>query len=367
MTVGLVAAWTIVVALGLVVGSVVVGRTGHAAIAVVQDGLPFVLVLAWIVTVLAAVTGHWLLAVVGIALVAYHVRLLLPRVLPDHMPRWVASAPRLRLLVANVFIDNQTPRDLARVLLDTPADVIVIAEWNPTFVAAFDAAGGEAAFPHRLFDPDDHSDYAVAVLSAAPLRPASRMVRRGELAAAQAVVRVGSSDLTFVALNPMAVVDPDGYPKWDAQLDTLHDHLHTLRGAVAVAGDLNTTTFRPRMRRLLSLGLRDAHESLGRGLSASFKLSADGVLAAPGAVVRLDHVLTNRFVRAVTVDDRPSAGSDHVPFVMELAVRPSAGRRSRRLDAPGGEGQGTEQAVGDEGDAHERDDDSTPVGDGHAP
>lgn len=330
MTLAWVAAWGLVVALGLVVGSVVSGRTGHAAVAVLQDGLPYVLGLAWVVAVLAVLTGHWALAVAGAALVAYHVSVLVPRVLPDRTPRWVASAGRVRLLVVNVFIDNQTPGELAQVLLDSAADVIVIAEWNPTFAAAFDAAGGAAAFPHRLFDPADDSDYAVAVLTAAPLRTPSRMMRRGELTAAQAVVAVGSGDLTLVALNPMAVVDPDGYPKWDEQLDTLHDHLHTLRGPMAVAGDLNTTTFRPRMRRLLSLGLRDAHESLGQGLSPSFKLAADGVLAAPGAVVRLDHVLTNRHVRAVSVDDRPSAGSDHVPFVVELAVRPAAGRRPGR-------------------------------------
>jgi endonuclease/exonuclease/phosphatase (EEP) superfamily protein YafD len=107
-------------------------------------------------------------------------------------------------------------------------------------------------------------------------------------------------------------------------MDALIAHVPTVQGPHVVAGDLNTTTFRPKVQELLDTGLVDAHESLGEGLSASFKLAADGVLAAPGAVVRLDHALLSENVRAISADDLPSEGSDHVPFAVTLAVRPGA-------------------------------------------
>lgn len=325
-----VVAWVLLAALAALSLSVALGVTGHAAMAVAQDAQVYLLALAWVVGVLALVTGHRALAVAAGLLAVHHVALLVPRLTPNRVPHWVAGAPRVRVAVVNVFIDNETPAALAEVVLAAGADVIVIAEWNPAFAAAFDVAGGDERYPHRLLDPDDHTDYAVAVLSTAPLAPSSTMVAEGPLAAARAVVPVGAGRLTLLALNPMAVVDPDGYEVWDAQLRALQHHLRRLHGPVAVAGDLNTTTFRPRMRRLLSIGLRDAHETLGRGLSPSFKLAAQGALAAPGPIVRLDHVLTNDLVRAVELTDLESAGSDHVPFVAELAVRlPRRGRRTR--------------------------------------
>lgn len=319
----LVLGWGVVAALGAVVVSTWSGVTAHAAVAVVQDALPLVLGLAWVVLAAAALTGTWPLAAAAGVLAVHHVAVLAPRVTPDRLPRWAGRAPRLHLMVVNVFVDNRTPGALAAEVLAADADVLVVAEWNPAFADAFDTAGGDDAYPHRLLDPADTSDYAVAVLARRPLEPASTMVTSGPLTLAQAVVAVGARRLTIVALNPMAVVDPDGYPRWDAQMDALVAHLAGVPAPYVVAGDLNTTTFRPKMDELLALGLRDAHESLGRGLSASFKLGADGTLAAPGAVVRLDHVLTSAHVRAVHERDLDGAGSDHVPFVLELAVRPA--------------------------------------------
>ena len=354
-----VVAWFVVAVLGAITGSVALGRTGHVAFAVAQDALTHLLWLAWIVTAVAFATGRWWLAGAGTVLVAFHLFLLVPRLIPTRMPAWTRRAPRLRLAVCNVFIDNETPGELAQLLVGTAADAIVIAEWNPAFVTAFDAAGGADAYPHRLFDPDDDSDYAVAFLSATALGPSSGMIRDGPLGAAQAVLDVAGTQLTVIALNPMAAVDPEGYPTWERQVDALHDHIRTVPGPLVVAGDLNTTTVRPAVRRLLALGLLDAHESLGKGMSASFKLSADGPLAAPGAVVRLDHVLTNEAVRAVSTEDLPSAGSDHLPFIVELAVRPTRHglrprRSSRRFEPPVGEREHAEQPVGHEADPDDR-------------
>jgi endonuclease/exonuclease/phosphatase (EEP) superfamily protein YafD len=242
----------------------------------------------------------------------------------------VRAAPRLELLVANVFIDNQTPGALARELLARGGDVIVILEWNAVFVREFDAAGGGDAYPNRVFDPADASDYAVGIVAKVPLLADSQMLMVGPLKFAQAVVDVGGQPLTIICLNPMAAVDPGGFAEWEKQLDALIEHVPSVAGPLVVAGDLNTTTYRPKVQELLATGLVDAHEWLGKGLSSSFKLSAGGVLAAPGAVVRLDHALLSNGVLPTGADDLESAGSDHLPFVVTLAVRPGNHRRRPR-------------------------------------
>jgi endonuclease/exonuclease/phosphatase (EEP) superfamily protein YafD len=223
---------------------------------------------------------------------------------------------------------------LARELLARGGDAILILEWNAGFLREFDAAGGQDQYPHRLFDPENVSDYAVGIVSKQPLLPESEMKPVGPLTLAQAVVDLDGARLTLLGVNPMAAVDPGGFDEWERQIDALIAYLPSVATPFVVAGDLNTTTYRPKVRELLATGLVDAHESLGQGLSASFKLSADGALAAPGAVVRLDHAFLSDGIRALTVEDLASGGSDHVPFVVTLAVRPprhgSAPSRGRR-------------------------------------
>jgi endonuclease/exonuclease/phosphatase (EEP) superfamily protein YafD len=116
-------------------------------------------------------------------------------------------------------------------------------------------------------------------------------------------------------------VERNGYRRWKAEFDTLVRLAPTLRGPVVLAGDLNTTRFRPQFRALLGTGLRDVHDMLGKGLTSSFKLAARGLLASPGALVRLDHALVSSGVRPVRAEDLEAGGSDHLPFRVTLAVR----------------------------------------------
>jgi endonuclease/exonuclease/phosphatase (EEP) superfamily protein YafD len=94
-----------------------------------------------------------------------------------------------------------------------------------------------------------------------------------------------------------------------------------------LAGDLNTTQFRPEYRKLLRRGVVDAHDSLGKGLTTSFRLAANGVLSSPGSIVRLDHALLSDGVAAMEVEDLDPCGSDHQPFRLVAAVRQHAQHR----------------------------------------
>jgi endonuclease/exonuclease/phosphatase (EEP) superfamily protein YafD len=316
--------WVVVGGLAAIAATSVFRISGHAAVAVAQDALVYLLALAWVVLIVGLFGRAWLLAGAAAVLVTYQLVLLIPRLIARRVPRWVRDAPRLELLVANVYIDNETPAALARALLARGGDVMVILEWNAVFVREFDAAGGREAYPHRVFDPADTSDYAVGVVSKTPLLEESKVLTLSRLKLTQAVVDAGDQTLTILGLNPTAAVDPGGFEEWEQQLDELIRLVPSLVGPFVVAGDLNTTTYRPKVQELLATGLVDAHESLGQGLSSSFKLSADGVLAVPGAVVRLDHVFLSHDVRAISAEDLPSEGSDHVPFVVTLAVRPAS-------------------------------------------
>jgi endonuclease/exonuclease/phosphatase (EEP) superfamily protein YafD len=231
----------------------------------------------------------------------------------------------MRLAVANVYVDNETPSESAAQLVSCGADVVVIAEATPKFIAVFDEVGGDEVYPHRLNDPNDTSDYAVLIASRIPLGDHSRIEKVGPLTLACAEVCVDGITVTVATLNPMATLDPDGHTIWKEQIDALGQFLPTIRGPLVVAGDLNMTSYRPEFKALLHLGLSDAIDSLGKALKPSFSLKSVWPLGAFGAVARLDHALTNDRVRAVSIENMQECGSDHIPFVITLALRSGDG------------------------------------------
>ena len=322
--------WVLFGVLVVIALTALLSISGHVGLALAHDALPILLLLAWIVLVVAVFEEAWILVVCAAALCVYHLSLVLPRMKAEHVPRWAEHSPTLELVVSNVFFENKTPDVLVHTLLAADGDVMIITEWNDEFAAEFEAAGGNDAYPYKLCDESDKSDYAVCILSRLELTEASTMNSTGPLNFAHAGVMCGERELQIVGLNPTAVVDKGGYKDWKRQIEALIERVPTLTPPAVIAGDLNTTQFRPEFKRLLKSGLVDAHDSLGKGLSRSFKLAADGVLAAAGNVVRLDHALLSNDVRAVRCQDlEASAQCHHLPFRLTLAVRQSEGHRVR--------------------------------------
>src|SRR3954463_1775992 len=305
--------WIILILLLAIVAAAILSIS-HAAVAMAQDALPILLLLAWVALVIALVERAWILAIFAGAACAYHLYLTIPRMLSARRPHWATTAPTLEMVVANVFIDNETPDVKARQLVDTGADIIVITEWNPTFASEFRAAGGDERYPHRLCDDANRPDYKVCIASRLELEDASQILDLGTVHIADAVVRCGEVDLHVMGLNAMAVVDPNGFHEWKAQFETLTERMPEFARPFVLAGDLNTTQFRPEYRKLLRAGVADAHDSLGKGLSTSFRLAANGLLASPGSIVRLDHALMSNGVAAMEAEDLDPCGSDHQPF-----------------------------------------------------
>ena len=99
---------------------------------------------------------------------------------------------------------------------------------------------GTRSHPHRVVDPADTSDYAIAIAANVALQPGSGMRRIGPLNLAIAKVDIGGVLTTVAVLNPMAAVDPGGIETWKAQIEALKTFIPEVDGPLVVAGDLNT-------------------------------------------------------------------------------------------------------------------------------
>ncbi len=297
-----------------------VGRFPRSTtVAIVQDATPLLLLPAWPALVVAIAEGRWVAAVVAALLVAHQVGLMRVHRRRRSAPEWVRDAPTLRIAMGNVFVHNERP--------DTAADVVVVVETTPDFREVFDRNGGDR-YPHRAFDPDDDSEYAVAVY-ASDEPDAIGMVSIGALRAARVVTTVAGVPVQVLGVLPHATVEQGGLETWSRQMAALRRWVRAQSGALVVVGDLNASVYRPGFHALVAAGLRDAHETLGAGLRPSFQLAARGPLAAM-PVIRLDHALTNRDAWPVDVEDLPAEGSDHRPFVVTVALRADRLERGRR-------------------------------------
>lgn len=322
----LAASWTIT---GLLFAAVVVHVLRRAmklpsggGFALAYDSLPFSLMLAWLVFAGALITRHRLLATTAGLLCLYHVALMAPRARSARRPRWVRHAPVLRIGSANVFVDNPTPERSAAGLLAVDIDVLIINESTPAFLQAFERVGGHQVFPYCLTDPADDSTYAISVFSRHPFLPGTGFSSIGTSRVARLPLMVNGTPVSLVAVHLYASLETNGYEIWAEQMHDLRRYLLGAPSRELIVGDFNTTHFRPEFLELLSTGVRDAHDTLGRGWSRSIKISATGLLSSLGPIARLDHALLTDGVWPLQVRNLPARGSDHLPFVLSVAIRP---------------------------------------------
>lgn len=234
----------------------------------------------------------------------------------------VPGAAPLRLVTANLLLDNADVAAVGRALAGCGADVLCLQELTPAHLDALRAGGLLDALPHAVLDPRP-GYHGSAVLSRWPLR--GEVLDVVGLPVAAAEVDTPAGPLRVVAVH---VVNPvsrtPGAPRtWRAQLAELGRHagLALERGVpVVLAGDWNATLDHAPLRALLRRGLRDAHRVAGRGPGFSWPHWPSHPLPP---LMRIDHVLVSDALgvrRAVTV---PTRGSDHRRVVVDLELVPA--------------------------------------------
>lgn len=329
----LLAGWLVV---ALLLGATVTRRierytpiTAGPGLTLAYDMLTVLLVVAWPICVLAFLTRHWLLGTLGAVLALEHLLAIVPPVPRRGSPSWLDEAPTIDLVTANVFVHNRTPERAAQQLVDCDADIVIINESTPRFVELFDRAGGLSAYPHRITDPTDASEYAITVASRLPLAEGSGMRDAGPLRTAVAIVSIAGRTLHIVATHLAASLELGGLSKWRNQIEVLRSLIPTLDTPLLIAGDMNMTSRRPEFSQLLGLGLRDAVATVGSPRAGSLKMAASGPLGWLGPITRLDYVFTDAGCLPVSARNLRAFGSDHLPLRVRVALRPT-GEPDRR-------------------------------------
>jgi endonuclease/exonuclease/phosphatase (EEP) superfamily protein YafD len=266
---------------------------------------------AYPIAVAALVARAWPLAVVSLLIVVAQLAWVAPTTVHA-----IAAPDRpsvARIVTANVRFDNDDHAPLIRELESFDADVIVLEEVTPPWWGSI--AGSALTKTHPFIAKAIQNDPgSMAILSR---RPLTHVVvhRAAGWPIITATVVLGGRAVHLAGIHPVA------------PLETFERNQRAQRAITAIArgmarprllaGDFNATPYNRWYSQLLDLGLRDAHESVGRPFATTWP---NGQRFTPPLL--LDHVLTDPAIVPVRVREGRGTGSDHRPVVVDLAIRP---------------------------------------------
>jgi endonuclease/exonuclease/phosphatase (EEP) superfamily protein YafD len=306
------AGWSITGALGILVVARIVARD-HGRLLLVANSLTYWIFLPeYLVLAVAIAARRYALVACASVVVLAHVVIVWPSLRgPVPVPRAAYGAPRLRIFVANVLFDNPHPEGIVREIDAADADVVMLEEFTTRWQRALERASWREEYPHRLVTPHGTTSRS-AILSRLPLEETViEYTERSPLLGA--TVDVGGRSVRLLNVHPAAPVF--NFPRWRAQADAVNATLRHTSGRVVAAGDFNVTQFNFWLDEIQDLGLRSAHEFLGRGTATTWPNRQ-----SPFPPVRLDHVMVSDGVTPLAIREGVGEGSDHKPVIVDLAL-----------------------------------------------
>jgi endonuclease/exonuclease/phosphatase (EEP) superfamily protein YafD len=274
---------------------------------------PYYLPLAALLLLLAAWRRMRALALGSLALVLLLGAWLLPGTVRT-APRPPSTAPRLRLMSANLLMVNRDTAGITGEIRAARPDVLFVQELTPDWLRALSQPELQALLPHRLVEPHPPTDsFGIGILSRLPLADAALQDLDG-VPLATATVELAGTPVRLYNVHTLPPRTAEYYPIWRQQLTRLAALLDSESGAVILGGDLNVTQHAAWYRQLVRGSVRGAHEQCGRGLATTWP---NGRFPVPS--IRLDHLFLSLDLVCVSMTEGEGRGSDHRPLLLELA------------------------------------------------
>ncbi len=235
------------------------------------------------------------------------------------LPAVGGPGPRtLRLLIANVLMENRDAERLLALVHATDPDVLVAIETDAWWVEQLRALHDR--LPHAIARPLDNT-YGMALRSRLPLvEPVVRTLLHDSVPSLRTGLRLRSGAVvTLYAIHPEppSPSEADSSLGRDAELVIVGREVAASPGPTIVAGDLNDVGWSrtSRLFRRLS-GLLDPR--IGRGLFCTFH-SRSRLVRWP-----LDHAFVSADFLLRELRRLPAFGSDHFAILIALDHAPAA-------------------------------------------
>ncbi len=278
---------------------------------------PIVAVWAWVPMLAALVTRRWAAAAVAGLTAAGLTGLVLPRALPD-VDRGPSGGVAVSVLTVNMLYGEADPDRIVRLVRDNDVAVLAVQEFTPQGQAALHAAGITELLPHQQLTAEPEASGSGLYSRYPMLAQASRRNTGGFQQASATIQPTGAGPVHIESVHPLAPAGPDMYAGWSSDLRR-QPPAGPQSAPRILLGDFNATLDHRELRDLIDTGYRDAADTVGQGLIASWPSSGRF-----SGLVTIDHVLVDEriAVRDLAVHSVPN--SDHRAILAALTVPPAA-------------------------------------------
>ncbi|WP_296621737.1 endonuclease/exonuclease/phosphatase family protein [Marivirga sp.] len=220
--------------------------------------------------------------------------------------------PNIKLLIANVYQDNQQWDKLTNMVKDEQADIVLLVETNKCWKDKCCAAFG-AEYPYQVLE-DRENTYGMLLFSKLELKNTQiHYWIKNELPSIETDIQLENRFIKLYAIHPEPPV-PSQNPMStarDAEILLVSQKTKADQMPTIVAGDLNDVAWSYTTDLFLKTsGLLDPRR--GRGFFSSFHAKY------PLFRWPLDHVFCSGHFRLQKIRRMESIGSDHFPILLQL-------------------------------------------------
>lgn len=263
-----------------------------------------------------------------------------------------ADAPRLRVVISNVCMQNRAFDRWLEVMREPDPDLIIAVEIDRSWVDALKPLHTD--YPHRILCPQDNT-YGVALYSRFPLESSKiEHLIEDDVPSVFTTLMLPSGDrVRCVVLHPRPPrpdIRQDSDFR-DAELVRAAQIVRDFRSPFIVAGDLNDVAW-SHTTHLFQRIVGALDPRIGRGIFATFH-THHRWMRYP-----LDHLFHSEHFAVAQLQRLPDVGSDHFPIFIELVLQPET---AKEAPTPQSDPSDEEQAVEAVQDAVEHRESETPA------
>jgi endonuclease/exonuclease/phosphatase (EEP) superfamily protein YafD len=275
---------------------------------------PMVAATSWFPLAIALALRRWAVAAIaGISAVALATAVA-PRALGGPQTA-LANGQTLSLMTVNLRYGHGDPATVLRLARQHHVDVLSLQELTPAAARRIDAAGARTRYPYRVLDARSGA-HGSGLLSRLPLSDVRRP-RGTPHAMPQAHVALpGGGTVLVKCVHTIPPLGGD-VARWREELSTLP---HAVPGGELriLVGDFNATLDHHELRTLIATGYRDAADTVGIGLTGTFRAGRRLPIR-----IAIDHVLADRRTHVTAASVEPVPGSDHRALLARLSLPPT--------------------------------------------
>ncbi|MFP4120026.1 endonuclease/exonuclease/phosphatase family protein [Coleofasciculus sp.] len=236
-------------------------------------------------------------------------------VIPWYIPQFsginTPSGQPLRVLLANVYSDNQRYAEFISLVKAEKPQLLVVQEINPIWSKQLEAL--KHLLPYQIVYPR-FDNFGIAVYSSIPLTNTDiQYFTPYDIPSIFAEVQWQGQTISIIATHPLPPINREYFNSRNQQLLELGKAINSINNFPVVIGDLNTTMWSPYYRQFIrQTGLKNAR--VGFGILPTWPQGA------PMLQIPLDHCLISPEINVLTIRTAGDIGSDHRPLIVDLVI-----------------------------------------------